>query len=53
MLTWLLMSEYQPSNPVGDDKGKKPKPLAAGARERYLKSLDAPNYLVFSNTSSA
>ena len=53
VLTWLLMSEYQPSNPVGDDKGKKPKPLAAGARERYLKSLDAPNYLVFSNTSSA
>ncbi|KAI1171119.1 hypothetical protein F4777DRAFT_566609 [Nemania sp. FL0916] len=41
---WLFASSYI------NDKGK---PLPAGVRYRYRDCLDAPNYTVFSNTSSA
>jgi tyrosinase len=48
---WLNKSEYQP---VPEQPGKPaPPPIPAGAKEAYRRCLDAPNYLVFSNTTSA
>jgi tyrosinase len=48
---WLNKSEYQP---VPEKEGEPtPPPLAAGAKKGYDHCLEAPNYLVFSNTTSA
>ncbi|KAI0908841.1 hypothetical protein F4823DRAFT_463825 [Ustulina deusta] len=44
VFTWLFASSYI------NDKGER---LPAGIRRRYIDCLDAPNYTVFSNTSSA
>ncbi|TGJ88553.1 hypothetical protein E0Z10_g160 [Xylaria hypoxylon] len=44
VFTWLFASSYV------NDKGAR---LPAGSRYRYIDCLDAPNYTIFSNTSSA
>ena len=48
---WLNKSEYQPVPEKKDEPT--PQPLAAGARKGYDRCLEAPSYLVFSNTTSA
>jgi tyrosinase len=48
---WLNKSDYQP---VAENQNDPiPRFLTAGAAERYMRCLEAPNYLVFSNTTSA
>ncbi|KAI1309214.1 hypothetical protein F5Y03DRAFT_404362 [Xylaria venustula] len=44
VFTWLFASSYM------NDRGER---RPAGIRRRYIDCLDAPNYTVFSNTSSA
>ncbi|KAL2265952.1 hypothetical protein VTJ83DRAFT_5304 [Remersonia thermophila] len=50
--TWLNEATYQPA-PARLGQHDPPAPLPAGVKDRYLRCLEAPNYVVFSNTTSA
>lgn len=44
ILAWLLQSSYKTNNGTL---------IPAGVKDRFMKCLNAPNYTIFSNTTSA